>query len=324
MKRKIVFSLLALAFILALSPSLFAAGSRAQQQQGFRVAFCLPPIMNDFHARMRVVIDEEIAKVMAERNDFQFTAINAIDNNDQLRILELFATQGYDLIAIMPNDAVLLGPKIGDITRAGTPTIVINRDTPSQEYTHFIAGDNWGGGVNAAHYFGRFFAGRRVNIVHFGMLPGSPIGEERMNSFNQTIAANYPNINILGYVPGGNARGLGLEAMSNALQRWPRIDGVYTHDDEGAIGAMTAIRQAGRTDIQIMTGFGGVREVFQMYIDGTSHPLMGTSLYSPYMGAGAVRLAVDVLTGVQHPKRVIEPSVFVTSENARQFLHLSY
>jgi ribose transport system substrate-binding protein len=292
----------------------------------FRVAFSLPPIRNDFHGRMRVVIDEAIAEVLAERNDFEFNAINANDENHQYELLEMFMNDNYDLIAIMPSDATLLAPIIAEIYNSGTPVIVINRNLPTPTYTHFIAGDNVDGGRVAAHYIGNFFT-EPAEIVMVRMNVGTPIGEERHSGFMEEIV-NYPHIKILGEAASGPTREQGLEDMANLLSAFPHIDGVYTHDDETALGAIEAIRDANRTEIQVMTGFGGVRGVLEGY-QNADRPwpesvLKGTALYSPYMGADAVHLAVDVLNGVEHPQMIIQPSILVTSENIDQYIHLGY
>ena len=291
------------------------------EEQQFRVAFSLPPIRNDFHARMRVVIDEAITQQPA---NFEFVPINAIDENDQLNQLEIFRNEGFDLIAIMPSDAPLLAPIIEEIYNSGIPVIIINRAIPSDTYTHFIAGDNPGGGRLAAQHIGEVLGGEG-DIVMLRMGVGTPIDTDRHNGFMEVMEQSFPNINIMGDIGSAPTREAGLESMANALQAYPHIDAVYTHDDEMALGALTAIEQAGRTDIKIMTGFGGTRTVFEMYAENNPDlVLKGTALYSPMMGADAVRLAVDVLNGVSHPKDIIQPSIFVTRENIQQFMEYGY
>ena len=56
----------------------------------------------------------------------------------------------------------------------------------------------------------------------------------------------------------------GRKAMSNILPAYPKIDAVFTHDDEAAVGALTEIRSAKRTDIQFITGMGGSKSAFAL------------------------------------------------------------
>lgn len=292
-----------------------------------RIAFSLPPIRNDFHGRMRIVIDEAIEDVLAARpGEFEFTAINANDDNHQFELFEMFISEGYDLIAVMPNDAMLMAPVVAEAYESGIPVIVINRDLPEPTYTHFIAGDNVDGGRLAAQFIGNYFDGP-ADIVMVRMNVGTPIGEDRHRGFMDEIV-NFPHINILGEAASAPNREAGLEDMGNLLLAHPHIDAVFTHDDETAQGAIEAIRDANRTDIQIMTGFGGVLSVLESYLnDDRPWPesvLVGTALYSPFMGYDAVWLAIDVLDGVSHPHRIIQPSIFVTRDNAAEWLHLGY
>ena len=305
------------------APAAEPAPAAPAEEQTYKVAFSLPPIRNDFHARMRVLIDGAIAEVAATNPNFEFVPINAIDENDQLNQLEVFANEGYDLIAIMPSDATLLGPKVAEIYHSGTPVIVINRRVPTDEYTHFIAGDNMDTGRLGAKYIGEAFP-EGADVIELRMGVGTPIDADRHGGFMEVIA-NYPNINILGDVGSAPNREAGLESMANALQAYPHIDAVFTHDDEMALGILTAIEQAGRTDIKVIASCGGARAVFEMYAENNPDLILkGTALYSPMMGADAVRLAIDVIKGVSHPKDIITPSTFVTAENVQQFMEYAY
>ena len=223
---KKILSILLVAFLIAtIAPAVLSAA----ETQKFRVAFSLPPIRNDFHGRMRVVIDEAIAEVIAANDNFEFNPINANDENHQYELLEMFMNDNYDLIAIMPSDATLLAPIVAEIYNSGTPVIVINRNLPEPTYTHFIAGDNVDGGRIAAQYIGNFFT-EPADIAMVRMNVGTPIGEERHSGFMDEIV-KFPHINILGEAASAPTRERGLEDMANLLSTFPHIDGVYTHDD---------------------------------------------------------------------------------------------
>jgi len=292
----------------------------------FRVAFSLPPIRNFFNARMRFVIDEAIAEAATSHPNFKFTAINGVDENDQLSQLEIFMNGDYDLIAIMPGDADMIAPVAEQIYNNGTPLIIINHRLPTDiPYTHFIDGDNIDGGRVAAEFLGEALGGEG-QIISLNMGTGTPIAEARQAGFMDVLTRDFPNIEMMAELDSAPNRESGLESMANALRAHPHIDAVFTHSDDIALGVIAAIEHTGRTDIQIITGFGGSLVVFDEYMKNDSNFLLkGSSLYSPMMGYDAVWLAIDVLLGQGNwPKDIILPSVFVTAENIDQYYEFGF
>jgi ABC-type sugar transport system substrate-binding protein len=111
--------------------------------------------------------------------------------------------------------------------------------------------------------------------------------------------------------------------MTNILPGYPHIDAVYTQDDEAAVGVLTAITNARRTDIKYITGFGGSREAYAMF--EKNDPLFIASMsYFPGQGADAVEMAVRILKGGTYPKDTVLSSVVVDSSNVREFIPHSY
>jgi ribose transport system substrate-binding protein len=145
-----------------------------------------------------------------------------------------------------------------------------------------------------------------------------------MAGFMEGIEA-FPGINILVVGDGQFNREAGFEAMSNILQAFPHIDGVYTQDDEAALGAIHAIELAGRTDVRVVTGFGGTQAAFEIYqMNDPEHIMRATMSYFPTMGAEGIRYAVRILSGETVPSEYFQPSFVVTHENVDQFLEFAY
>ena len=103
--------------------------------------------------------------------------------------------------------------------------------------------------------------------------------------------------------------------MTNLLQQHPKIDAVFTHDDEMALGVLQAIKEAKRTDIKIVTGAGGNKDVYKLI--AAKDPLMkATFVYSPLMVKDAVKVAIDVAKGKPPAnKTIMIPAIGVTAEN---------
>jgi ribose transport system substrate-binding protein len=108
--------------------------------------------------------------------------------------------------------------------------------------------------------------------------------------------------------------------MTNILPAYPHIDAVYTQDDEAALGALTAINNANRTDIKYITGFGGTKDAYAKFVARDPIYVASMSYFPNHQGADAVEMAVRILKGGTFPKDTVLASVVVDSSNVQEFL----
>jgi len=318
MKRTV----LVLIAALVLLPFAFASGTKegaATAGKKFRVAISLPPANNAWQAKMLDSVNAEVAK---DTEHFEFTVKNAVDDADQLNMLQTYKAGGYDMIMVLPGNGTLMTPICQEIFKQGTKLFIIDRPIEGDTFTVFYGGDNAQCGVGAAKYLGDRLKGKG-QIAVLRSYVGTPIDLLRYNGFMDTLKANYPGIKVLVEGDGEFNQNAGLKAMSNILPAYPKIDAVYTQDDEAAVGAITAIKNAKRTDIQFVTGTGGGKNAYKLMSD--KDPLYGVSMsYFPTMGGRAVALAKKILMGEKFDKMNIEPSIPVTSDNVSKYLNDAY
>lgn len=302
----------------------FAGGEKeaapaAGAAKKFKVAVSLPPANNAWQAKL---LDSVLAETKKDTDKFEFTVKNAVDDADQLNMLQTFKSGGYDMIITLPGNGTLMTPICEEIFAAGIKSLILDRAIESDKYNWFLAGDNYQCGVNAAKYFGDKLGGKG-DIAILRSYVGIPIDLQRYNGFMDTVKKNYPGIKVLVEGDGEFNQQAGLKAMSNILPAYPKIDAVYTQDDEAAVGAITAIESAKRTDIKFVTGYGGSVTAYKYLTE--KHPLFGASMsYFPTMGADAIVLAKKLLQGGTSPKDVILPTFVVTSANVAQYLNNAY
>ena len=237
-------------------------------------------------------------------------------------MLQIFQSDNYDMIICLPGNGTLMTPICEEIYDSGTKLMIIDRAIASDKYTVFYAGDNYACGSNAARYLGDRLNGKG-NIAILRSYVGIPIDLQRYNGFMDILKAEYPGIKVLVEGDGEMNQEAGLKAMSNILPAYPQLDAVYCQDDETAVGALTAIEDAGRTDVQFVTGFGGSKAAYKMMTE--KNPLFGASMsYFPTMGGDAVALAKKILRGESFEKDNIAPTYVVTEKNVAKYLNNSY
>lgn len=165
---------------------------------------------------------------------------------------------------------------------------------------------------------------RRLEVVVIEEIP-TPINTIRVNTIKE-VATKYPGIKILDSQPGNWNKKDALSVMENYLQKYRKIDGVITLDDDMLAGALQAVREAGRRDIRAVMGGACMKEMVKRIMDGD--PLVKANVtYPPDVCATAVSLAVlgirnRVFEGFYQkklPVRIISSAELVTKDNARSY-----
>jgi ribose transport system substrate-binding protein len=279
----------------------------------------LPPANNAWQAKMLDSVNAEVAK---DTTNFEITVKNAVDDADQLNQLQTFKAGGYNMICVLPGNGTLMTPICQAIYKAGIKLMVIDRPIEGDQYNVFYGGDNAACGRNAAKYIGDRLKGKG-QIAILRSYVGIPIDLQRYNGFMEVLKKSYPGIKVVVEGDGEFNQEAGLKAMSNILPAYPKIDAIFSQDDESAVGALTAIKNAKRTDIKFVTGMGGSKSAFARM--SAKDPLFGASMsYLPTMGGRAVAMAKQMLQGKTFPKDNIEPTVVVTQDNVSKYLNDSY
>ncbi len=241
-----------------------------------------------------------------------YTSTNADEMTSQLDDLKLW---GANAIVAFPQWEGMEVPIQGAIDEG---IAVVNFDIAiNAEGVYRVSGDNEDMGVQGAKYIGEKLGGKGKVVVLNVPTSGS-VSELREKGFVENITA-FPDIEIIGTYATQFTREDGLKDMADILIANPQIDAVYSMDDETSIGALQAIKEAGRTDIKVITGGGGCQEYFNMMPE---YPDMWvqSALYSPAMVKDAVDQAVAILAGETVEAVKIIPTTLVDKDNVADFL----
>ncbi len=180
-----------------------------------------------------------------------------------------------------------------------------------------VAGDNEDMGIQGANYIVDK-VGKDGTVVMLEVPTAGSVSELRKKGFVETIEKIAPNTNILSYAT-KFTREDGLKDFADILTSNAKIDAVYSMDDETSIGVLQAIKEAGRTDIKVVTGGGGMQEYFKMMPENNDIWIQ-SALYSPGMVKDAVDVALKVLKGEDAEKVTVIPTTIVDRDNHKDFL----
>ncbi|HWR43787.1 substrate-binding domain-containing protein [Sporomusa sp.] len=243
--------------------------------------------------------------------------ITTADNpNKQTSDIEDLITKKVSAIVMLPIESASMTPVAKKIKAANIPLIVVDREIESDDFTAVVKGDNKGIGINGAKFIADKLKGKG-NVVIISAPPSS-VNTLRTGGFEETIKA-FPDIKVLAMQDGGFQKEKGYTVMQNMLQAHKQIDAVFTLDDEMALGAIKAIKEAKRTDIKLLTGAGGNKEYYEM-IKNEKDIEMTTFIYSPLMVKDGVKLAVNILKGNTPKEKVtVIPANAITRENVDKY-----
>jgi ribose transport system substrate-binding protein len=180
-----------------------------------------------------------------------------------------------------------------------------------------VAGDNYDMGVQGAHYITDKI-GKEGTVVILEVPTAGSVSELRKAGFLDTLEEIGADFELQTYAT-EFTREAGLSDMSDILIRHDQIDAVYSMDDETSIGVVKAIEEAGREDIKVVTGGGGMQEYFEM-MPKYEDIWLQSALYSPAMVKDAVDMALDILNGKDVPQEKIIPTTVVDRTNYKKFL----
>lgn len=297
------------------------ASEPASDGKVYKIGVSLPSPANQW---VGAIIDYAKKEAAVDAEHFDVKVVVSDNPAAQVAAIEDLMLQELDAMVVLPLESAPLTPICEKVYDAGIPLLVLDRGIASEKYSSFLAGDNYGIGREAAHYIGKRLKGTGKVVEMMGV--PCEIVSQRSNGFNETLKKYYPNIEVVAQANGNFSREPSLKAMEDILQAQPKIDAVYSHDDEQSLGIMVAIQNAGREKEMFVTGAGGNKGVYTEMMNG--NPLMGASFtYSPTMGGSAVMIAKKLAMGAglsetmekEVPRQIILNATTVTSENVKKF-----
>ena len=288
------------------------------------VAVSLPPAENAWQANFAEMIDAKMAEAQDE-GVLTYTLKSSQDAADQMNVLQTFKDDStVDFIVVLPVDGAQLTATVEEIYDAGIPVIVCDRDISSDKKTAFVAGDNYGCGVAAAEFIEDYFKDAdEVTYVNLRSYAGTEIDLSRFNGFNDIISKDEKFVN-LGEADGEFNSTAGFEAMSNLLAANDHIDFVYTHDDETTTGALTAIEQAGRDDIQLITGMGGTVTALREISEGEGPHKMTAAYFPADMAEVVIEAILTYAETGEMESEILFESYPITKDNVEDFQEKAY
>lgn len=254
----------------------------------------------------------EGAKKAAAENGVELIITDAQNQpSKQQTDIENLLQKKLSVIIIDPSDSDAIAAGVEASNAKKVPVVTIDRAANGGVVMSHIGFDAIKSGNIAGEYLVKALGGKG-KVVELQGIMGTNVAQDRSNGFNQIINKN-PNIKIVARQTANFDRAEAMKVMENILQANPSIDGVYAANDEMAMGALEAIKAAGRVSKITMIGCDAIDPAKEEVKKGN---LAATIAEPPFfLGKAAVSTALKVAKGEKVEKSVILPSNLVTKDN---------
>ena len=230
----------------------------------------------------------------------------------QTNLVENFISQKVDLVIVQPLDAQALIPAIDKAYAISPPIPVINlalkiddKNSVSLESDPILEGRLIGD-----YAAKKLPQGAKVAIIEGE--PGNLAAASRQKGILEGLKAR-PDIKVIASLTSRWRRDNAMAITEDWLQAYPQIDAILCHNDDSALGAIEALRAAGKAGKVMVFGVDGLPEALKSIEDG----LMTGTMVQQVVDQAKTTLdvAAKLLKGEQVERYIQIPGELVTKEN---------
>ncbi len=246
----------------------------------------------------------------------------------QVADVDSLIAQKVDAIFLAPQEEKPLVPAVMKAKAAGIPVILLDRtvdQTQAQggrDYVTFIGSDFIAEGKRTADWLIKKTGGT-ATIIELEGTTGASAATDRKTGFENEIKTA-PGMKIVASQTGEFNRDKGRKVMETLLTAHPDVTAVFAHNDEMAVGAITALEAGGKkpgTDVTVVS-IDGEKDGLQAVVDGK---MGATCECNPRFGPKAFdTLVAYAANPASVPAKIINPDNFYDSTNAKDNLAGSY
>ncbi|MBS0435194.1 MAG: ABC transporter substrate-binding protein [Proteobacteria bacterium] len=273
--------------------------------------------------------NSESIKASAKEHGIELKFSDAQQKQEnQIKAIRSFIAQKVDVIAFSPVVESGWGTVLREAKAAKIPVILTDRAVNEKDdslWVAFMGSDFVEEGRKAGRWLLENYKGQGdVNIVELQGTVGSAPAIDRKKGFEE-ILAGQPRFKIIRSQTGDFTRAKGKEVMEAFLKaEGKKINVLYAHNDDMAIGAIQAIEEAGlkpAKDIVIIS-VDAVKGAFQAMMAGKLNVSVECS---PLLGPQLMQAVKDLKAGKQLPKRIVTAeSIFPMETAAQEFPKRKY
>jgi ribose transport system substrate-binding protein len=166
--------------------------------------------------------------------------------DSQIPVVNAVTASRPAVAAVVPTDATALMQPLTQLTAAGTQLLTVDQTLvdPSLAKSQILT-DNEKGGKLAADEMNKLLAGKGKILV-ITQPPGSSAQDARTKGFEEQLKT-YAGLKYLGAQYQSDDPQKAAQIVTATMSAHPDLAGIFSTNDQGAIGALTGLQQAKAT-----------------------------------------------------------------------------
>lgn len=249
----------------------------------------------------RMKMNDEINREIMFHEDAVVEIRSADDSNaKQIKDIEYFIDNHFDIIIVSPNEAEALTPTIKKVYESGVPVVIFDRNIIGDSYTARIGVDDEGLGKSAAHY-AQHLLGNSTKALEICGRMGSTPAEGRHEGFVKELENGAGEL-LASAVANWN-KDEAIRVADSMLRRHPDANLIYAHNDRMAIGASEVAKRLGRKGVKII----GIDAAPNIGIKAVADSVIDATFLYPTEGQRLIKTALAILKHEPYEKETFLP-----------------
>ncbi|SNY96730.1 ABC transporter substrate-binding protein [Halomonas sp. hl-4] len=256
--------------LVAACATVLTAGTATADEHNLKIGMSFQELNNEYFVTMQEALESAAESIGAE----VITTDARHDVSKQVSDVEDMIQQDIDILLLNPADSVGVETAVLAAEEAGVTTVAIDAQAEGP-VDGFVGSKNYDAGYKACDYLAQELDGEG----QVALLDGIPVVPilERIEGCNDALA-EYDGIEVVDKQNGRQERTHAMSVTENMIQANPELDGLFSVNDIGSLGALIAINSSGN-DIKLVSVDGHPEAVAEIEKEGS--PFIATSAQYP-------------------------------------------
>ncbi|MEQ8340404.1 LacI family DNA-binding transcriptional regulator [Marinovum algicola] len=198
------------------------------RKRNYAIHFVIPDGPNSFMRNLAAELETHAQVALRDRTEISVSLVPPFDGRGLAAALRRAREAKVDGVVMVATESAEVRQAVLELRAAGIQVVTLVSDLSASARGHFVGIDNVAAGRTAAGLLGRFCQARpgRIAIVAGSMLVRDHV--ERRLGFEQVMHADFPTLEVLAPVEGGDEAARVDRLLTDVLQAYPDVVGVYS------------------------------------------------------------------------------------------------
>ena len=298
-------------YVLAFGVSMIAFANPAAMAETLTIAVFTKNATNPAYEAFRIGADQ-VGRALGARI-VHHVPKKPDDVEEQKAFVERVLSEKPDAVVFIPVDDVAMVDSVRKLNDATIPVVLVSNPLPGRFVT-YVGADDVEIGYRQARYLFEHL-GARGQIVVIEGTAAAPTNRDRLRGYQRAFA-EFPGIRVLGSGAGNYQQPDARRVMARFLQDHPQIDAVLSANDGMALGALEALKEAGRRSTVI--GINGILPAVRLIETGALLASVDFNMFK--IGCTATRAAMRHLKNEPLPEKIMLPAEIIDKTNYKAWL----